>query len=240
MTPFDSSRGGQHVAVTLVVISSLVSVGREIAVAAEIRGSRNGELKVAAEERHNRYMPIRLTQRSRAVLWLLVRLVVFAGVTYVAVESLLLKPSREKLFDGVEDTGLAVWFRVKGTSSETKNVSLFGKTVFESTLERRVMMRGTGHGTRQYAIWKPHTDGVFYPQMGAAWYSTSDSNSIIYKVIPPMEPGPWKFKVEHKIMRKFQVGPFSFEGKPRYVIYSSPVMTNTLNPPDPIPIRRYR
>ena len=104
------------------------------------------------------------------------------------------------------------------------------------------MMRGTGHGTRQYAIWKPHTDGVFYPQTGAAWYSTSDSNSIIYKVIPPMEPGPWKFKVEHKMMRKFQVGPLSFEGKPRYVIYSSPVMTKTLNPPDPIPIanRRHR
>src|SRR5687768_13006814 len=97
----DSSRGGQHAAVTLVVISSLVSVGREIAVAAEIGRSRNGELKVAAEERHNRYMPIQLTQRSRAVLWLLVRLVVFAAVTYVAVESLLLKPSREKLFDGV-------------------------------------------------------------------------------------------------------------------------------------------
>ena len=57
-------------------------------------------------------MPIQLTQRSRAVLWLLVRLVRFAGVSYVAVESLLLKPSREKWFDGVEDTGLAVWFRV--------------------------------------------------------------------------------------------------------------------------------
>jgi hypothetical protein len=180
-------------------------------------------------------MPIQLTQRSRAVLWLLLRLVVFAGATYWAVEWLLLKPTRERLFDGVEDTGLAVWFRANGTRSETRKVSLLGKTVFESIQERQVVTRGAGtrRKARQYAIWKEHADGEFYPWAGAEWSSTGDSNSIIYKVMPPMEPGPWKFKVEHRVTRKFQAGPFKFEGKPHYVIYSSPTMTNTLSPPDP-------
>lgn len=192
-------------------------------------------MKLLSDAGQHLQVPQNFTPRSGAILWLLLRLVVFAGVTYLAVEWLLLKPSREKLFDGVEDTGLAVWFRVKGTLSETKTVSWLGKTIFESKRERRVVTRGAGtrRGARQYAIWKPHTDGVFYPQAGASWHSTSDSNSIIYKVMPPMESGPWKFKVEHKITRRFQVGPFRFEGKPRYVIYSSPLMTNTLSPPDP-------
>jgi len=181
-------------------------------------------------------MIIRSSPRLRAALWMTLRLALFAGIFWLAVDFLLLRQTREKEFDRVEDTGLLIWFIADGTAIETRKILVLGKTLFETTKERQVVTRGSGirRSAWQFAIWKPHDDdGVFYPATTAAVSSIEMSNSIIYKVMPPTEPGSWKFKVTHRASRTVTLGPFTLKGAPIYTIYSSPVMTNTLSPPNP-------
>ena len=176
----------------------------------------------------------RLSPQTRAGLWLVLRLVIFAGVTYAAAQWFLLAPTKETLFDSVQDTGLAVVFRANSLAA-TGTVSVFGKTVLESTRKMQLLTRGSGtdRDARKYAIWKEESDGDFYPWAGTPVYAVGGSNWMDYNVMPPIEPGAWKFKVTHRIDRQIQMGPFRFQCMPRYIIYTSPVMTNTLSPPDP-------
>jgi hypothetical protein len=62
-------------------------------------------------------------------------------------------------------------------------------------------------------------------------FKMEGTNYVDYVVLAP-EGREWRFKVEHRITRRFKLGPFKFEAAPQDIIYRSPVMTNSLGRAD--------
>ena len=104
-------------------------------------------------------------------------------------------------------------------------VSLFGKTVLTVTRTREEVQSGKRRaGKGRALIWVKEGE-EFYPQrQSGATFTTEGTDYVDYAVLAPAA-AEWMFKVEHRIVEKYEVGPFRFELRPRYVIYKSPVMT---------------
>lgn len=174
-------------------------------------------------------MPSCKTSRRRTVVFLLLRLLIFGGVTYLAVVGLLLRPPRVEQFSVVEQTGLSTKFRALSPLTDTRSLEVLGITLASMTTERTAFLNGPARQRRLGLglIWFREGDD-FYPRPGASVYAAEGTNYIDYAVMHPLEAGEWKFKVDYHFSRKFQIGPFRFQGAPHQVIYWSPVMTNSL------------
>ncbi|MGZ8939818.1 MAG: hypothetical protein ACXW32_11455, partial [Limisphaerales bacterium] len=114
--------------------------------------------------------------------------------------------------------------------SETRSLKVFGGTLWGVTTERAEGLRWVRADRRKQVVWINEGDGEFFPRAATSVYATEGTNYIDYSVMTPDFGKEWMFKVEHRITRKFQVGPFQFRSGGRQVIYESAIMTNRQRP----------
>lgn len=169
-------------------------------------------------------MPIRLNQRSREVIFLLLRLAIFVAVTWWAIERILLRGTEEREVQVIASEGVSAKFRIPGLIAETNGFSVFGKRVLTVTRTRAEVQSGKRRaGKARALIWIKEGE-EFYPQgRTGATLTMEGTNFMDYAVLAP-EAAEWMFKVEHEIRREYKLGPFRFELRPKHVIYKSPVM----------------
>jgi hypothetical protein len=169
-------------------------------------------------------MPIRLNQRSREVIFLLLRLAIFAAVTWWAIEWILLRGVEEREVQVIAAEGITAKFRTLGPMAETNGFSVFGQTVLKVTQTREEVQSGKRRAGRAGGlVWVKEGDEFYPAGRSGATFTTEGTNFVDYTVLAP-EAAEWMFKVEHQIRREYVVGPFRFELRPRHVIYKSPVM----------------
>lgn len=178
-------------------------------------------------------MPMQLNPRTRAILFLVLRLAVFAGVSWLAVKWLVLQQVKEEEFELVQEAGLGIRFRSPGAKSEVKSFEMFGAKVASITTQRQEVRRGRSDHRKQGrgVVWVREGE-EFYPRVMANIYSTEGTNFIDYSVMPDNAAAEWRFQVEQRVSRRYKVGPFGFRTKPEYVVFKSPVITEGAPRPD--------
>lgn len=166
----------------------------------------------------------RLGPRARATAFLLLRLAIFALVTWWAIHWILLRGPEEHEVKVVAKQGFSRRFRTLGATTETNGFRLFGKEVLKVTRTREEVQGGSRRaGKGRALIWIKEGD-EFYPHgRSGATFTTEGTNFVDYAVLAP-NASEWMFKVEHQIRRKYELGPFRFELRPKNIIYKSPVM----------------
>lgn len=174
-----------------------------------------------------------LNQRTRAILFLVLRLAVFAGVSWLAVKWLVLQQVKEEEFELVQEVGLGIRFRSPGAKSEVKSFEMFGAKVASVTIEREEVRNGRTDHRRQGrgVVWVREGE-EFHPRVMANIYSTEGTNFIDYSVMPDNAAAEWRFQVKQIVSRRYQVGPFGFKTRPEYVVYKSPVISEGAPRPD--------
>ena len=176
-------------------------------------------------------MPIRLGKRARAGLGLIARLLLFAAVTYLAVDLFFLRSDDGELLL-IGGDSISSRFRTPAYGRVEQRLELFGLTLASIRTDRSevgwdVSRRG------KPVLWIKEGD-EFCPVDGTSVLASNGTTYIDYTVMAPLRRAEWRFRVDLEIARRFQVGPFRFKSRPRHVSYWSPVMTNTLaeaNPP---------
>src|SRR5688572_1839954 len=95
-----------------------------------------------------------LGPRARATVFLLLRLAIFAAVTWWAVEWILLRTTEEREVEVVTKQSFSTTFRTPGATKETNGFNLFGKTVLTVTRTREEVQSGKRRaGKGRALIW---------------------------------------------------------------------------------------
>ena len=171
-------------------------------------------------------IPIRMPKRGRAGLGLIVRFLVFLVVTYLAIDLFLLRSYDEGELVLIDQGTIRSQFRTPACGPQEQQLELFGLTLASIRTDRQET--GWQVSPRGKPVLWIKEGKEFFPSDGTSVLPRVGTNYIDYFVVPPSKPAEWRFRVDHEVARRFQLGPFRFKSSPKYVSYWSPVMTNTL------------
>jgi hypothetical protein len=175
-----------------------------------------------------------MPKRGSAGLGLIARLIVFLTVTYFAIDFLLLRSFDEGELVLIDRGTIRSQFRTPPFGREEHQLELFGLTLASIRTDRQEI--GWDVSPRGRPVLWIKDGKEFSPTDGTSVLPRAGTNYIDYFVVPPSKPAEWRFRVDHKVARRFQLGPFRFKSGAKYVSYWSPVMTNTLADEAAVPI----